>query len=163
MTGADLQQLIREFYLERVALLQRHVAVATSVPGYDANNAYQYLIAREETHLSWLQHALLDLGAPVPPEAAAPAVAVSGKGEAAARLLAAEDARFAVAFVDRWKDRVGTVTHARHRGMLKVILGETLEHKRFFEQTAEGRTDLLGLSLAINEHGGKVLGERWIE
>jgi hypothetical protein len=163
VTPADLQHLLREFYLERVALLQRHEAVARSVPGYDANNAYQYLIAREETHLSWLQHALLDLGAPVPSDPAPQAVSISGKGEAAARQLAAEDARFAVAFVDRWKDRVEAVTHARHRGMLKVILGETLEHKRFFEQTAEGRTDLLGISLAINEHSGTVLGERWIE
>jgi hypothetical protein len=163
VTPADLQQLLREFYLERVALLQRHEAVARSVPGYDANNAYQYLIAREETHLSWLQHALLDLGAPVPSDPAPQAVSLSGKGEAAARLLAAEDAHFAVAFVDRWRDRVEAVTHARHRGMLKVILGETLEHKRFFEQAAEGRTDLLGISLAINEHSGTVLGERWIE
>jgi len=163
VTPADLQALVREFYLERVALLQRHEAVARLVPGYDANNAYQYLIAREETHLSWLQHALLDLGAPVPPEPAPQAVTESGKGEAAARLLAAEDARFAVAFVDRWKDRVETVTHARHRGMLKVVLGETLEHQRFFAQAAEGRTDLLGLSLGINEHSGLVLGDRWVE
>lgn len=163
MTPPDLQTLLREFYLERVALLQRHEAVARSVPGYDANNAYQYLIAREETHLSWLQHALLDLGAPVPPEPAPASVAVTGKGEAAARDLAGEDARFATAFVERWRDRVETVTHARHRGMLKVILGESLEHKRFFEQTAEGRTDLLGVSLAINDHPGKVLGERWLE
>jgi hypothetical protein len=163
VTPAALQSLIHEFYLERVALLQRHESVAQSVPGYDANNAYQYLIAREETHLSWLQHALLDLGAPVPPEPAAQPVVVAGKGEAAARTLAAEDARFATAFVDRWRDRIETVTHARHRGMLKVILGETLEHRRFFEQTAEGRTDLLGLSLAINDHPGRVLDTRWIE
>lgn len=163
MTPADLQALIREFYLERVALLQRHEAVARLTPGYDANNAYQYLIAREETHLSWLQHALLDLGAPMPADPPAQPVTPAGKGADAARQLAAEDARFAGAFVERWQPRVEAVTHARHRGMLKVILGETLEHKRFFEQAADGRTDLLGTSLGINAHDGKVLGTRWIE
>ena len=39
------------------------------------------------------------------------------------------------------------VTHARHKGMLKVILGEMLEHKRLFEQAAAGRQDLIGTSL----------------
>ena len=34
--------------------------------------------------------------------------------------------------------------NARHRSMLRVILGETLEHKRFFDQALAGRTDLLG-------------------
>ena len=34
--------------------------------------------------------------------------------------------------------------NARHRSLLRVILGETLEHKRFFEQALAGRTDLLG-------------------
>jgi hypothetical protein len=163
VTPAELQSLIREFYLERVALLQRHEGVARHVPGYDANNAYQYLIAREQTHLSWLQHALLDLGAAIPPDPPPPAVQVSGTGESAARQLAAEDARFAGAFVERWSTRVDEVTHARHRGMLKVILGETREHQRFFEQAAEGRTDLLGTSLAVNPHPGSVLPDRWIE
>ncbi len=36
--------------------------------------------------------------------------------------------------------------------MLKVILGEMLEHKRLFEQAAAGRQDLIGKSLAINDH-----------
>ena len=50
-------------YLERVSLLMRHEDVAQVITDYDINNAYQYIIAREETHLSWLQHGLLDLGA----------------------------------------------------------------------------------------------------
>ena len=36
------------------------------------------------------------------------------------------------------------MTNARHKGMLKVVLGEMLEHKRLFEQAAEGRTDIIG-------------------
>ena len=56
-----------------------------------------------------------------------------------------------------------TVTNARHKGMLRVILGEMLEHKRLFEQASEGRTDIIGTPLPINERRGKVLDPRWIE
>src|SRR5207248_7621078 len=61
-------------------------------------------------------------------------------------LVLQEDARDAQAFVDRWGPRVEAMTNARHRGMLRVVLGETLEQKRFFEQALAGRTDLLGRS-----------------
>ena len=64
--------------------------------------------------------------------------------------LAAEDARANQQFVDAWKPKVETVTHARHKGMLKVILGEMLEHKRIFDQAASGREDLIGTHLSIN-------------
>ena len=52
---------------------------------------------------------------------------------------------------------VEVVTNARHKGMLKVILGEMLEHKRLFDQAAAGNKDLIGTSLAINRVG-QVLG-----
>jgi hypothetical protein len=56
------------------------------------------------------------------------------------------------------------MTHARHRGMLRVILGETLEQKRFFEQALAGRTDLLGRrSEQMGAPVGQVLPTRWIE
>ncbi len=42
------------------------------------------------------------------------------------------------------RPRVDEMTNARHAKMLRVILGETLEQKRFFEQALAGRTDLLG-------------------
>ena len=38
--------------------------------------------------------------------------------------------------------------------MLKVILGETLEHKRLFDQAAAGNRNLIGKSLEINDHSG---------
>lgn len=159
MSAPVLADLIRDFYLERVSLLMRHEGVAQVVPDYDINNAYQYIIAREETHLSWLQHALLDLGAPSPADPARTAVAaVKGDGWKA---LAAEDARANAQFVEKWKARVEEVSHARHKGMLKVILGEMLEHKRLFDQAAAGRQDLIGTSLAINDHSGIVMGSRW--
>jgi hypothetical protein len=43
--------------------------------------------------------------------------------------------------------------------MLKVILGEMLEHKRLFDQAA-GRQGLIGTSLAINDHSGAVMPVR---
>ena len=54
---------------------ERHVAVARYVTGYDFNNTYQYIIAREDVHLSWLEAAIAELGgAPdkVPPPQLAP-------------------------------------------------------------------------------------------
>jgi hypothetical protein len=77
--------------------------------------------------------------------------------------LAANDARGNVAFVTKWRDRIGQVTNARHKGMLGVVLGEMLEHRRLFEQASEGRTDIIGRALPINERRGKVLDTRWVE
>ena len=53
--------------------------------------------------------------------------------------------------------------NARHRSLLRVILGETLEHKRFFEQALAGRTDLLGRRADGAGTGGGVLPIRWVE
>jgi hypothetical protein len=47
VTPTELQTLIREFYLERLALLMQHEAAARFVTDYDVNNAYQYIINRE--------------------------------------------------------------------------------------------------------------------
>ena len=158
-TTAALSDLITEFLLARIALLMRHEDVAAFVTGYDINNAYQYIIAREQTHLSWLQHALLDLGAPLvkdPPRGPA----LTAKGDAW-KSLAAGDAGANAQFVEKWRPRVETVTNARHKGMLKVILGEMLEHKRLFDQAASGNKNLIGTSLEINDHPGAVMANRW--
>ena len=75
-----------------------------------------------------------------------------------------EDARAAQAFVDRWRPRVEAMTNARQRGMLQVVLAETLEQKRFFEQARAGQTDLLGRrSQRVGPRVGSVLPTRWIE
>jgi hypothetical protein len=163
VTPSELQALIREFYVERVALLTQHEAVARHISDYDVNNAYQYVIAREETHVSWLQHALLDLGAALPTDPAARDVKPAGKGKKAELDLIANDARDNQQFVNRWRERVDKVTNARHQGMLRVVLGEMLEHQRLFEQAAEGRTDITGTALPINERRGRVLDTRWVE
>jgi hypothetical protein len=162
VTPNDLQQLIRDFYMERVVLLQRHEASARFVADYDVNNAYQYIIAREETHVSWLLHALQDLGAALPTEPSAPSVH-AGKGKDLLRQLAGEDARGNGAFVKKWTPIVDGVSNARHRNMLKVILGEMLEHERIFAQAAEGRVDVIGRPLTGTERHGAVAQTRWIE
>ena len=46
--------------------------------------------------------------------------------------------------------------------MLKVILGENLEHARLFDQAEAGRKDLIGTSLAINDHPGEVMPVRFV-
>ena len=86
--------------------------------------------------------------------------ALSAKG-GAWKAFASEDARANAAFVEKWRPTIETVTHARHKGMLKVILGESMEHKRLFEQAAAGRQDLIGRSLEINDHSGDVMASRW--
>ena len=160
MSDATLADLIAAFYLERVGQLMRHEDVAQLVTDYDINNAYQYIIAREETHLSWLQHALLDLGAK-PVDDPARGATLSAKGDGW-KSLAADDARANTQFVDKWRPKVETVSNARQKGMLKVILGENLEHARLFEQAAAGRKDLIGTSLAINDHTGVVMPVRFV-
>ena len=77
--------------------------------------------------------------------------------------MSAIDGRDNQRFVEKWRDRVEQVTNARHRGMLRVILGEMLEHARLFEQAAQGRTDIIGTSLPMHTRRGTVLGTRWVE
>jgi len=163
VTPTDLQTLLREFYLDRLALLMRHESSARFVSDYDVNNAYQYVINREETHVSWVQQALLAIGQEIPKDPAVPDIKPSRKGNDAVLELASGDAQANQQFVDKWRSRVDKVTNARHKGMLGVVLGEMLEHQRLFAQASEGRTDIIGTALAINERRGKVIDRRWIE
>ena len=158
MTPTDLAPLLREFYSERLALLQRHVTSARGISTYDVNNAYQYVIAREETHVYWVHRAILDVGATVP-DVPGDAGAPSGSE----RDLASADAAANKAFVAKWTPKVADVTHARHRKMLQVVLGEMQEHQRLFQQAGEGRTDIIGVPVAGTERHGVVLGTRWVE
>ena len=163
----ELKKFLTDFAGERLALLQRHEAAARVVGHYDFNNTYQYVIAREETHLSWLRSALVELGGSLPentlplPTPEPPATKKAEPG--AYRDILAADAKFLGAFVARWRDRVETVTHARHRTMLRVILSESLEHQRLFEQAAAGFEDVLGRRSGGVARVGTVLPDRWQE
>jgi bacterioferritin (cytochrome b1) len=156
----DLLPLLQEFYRDKLSAVLQHTADARVVSDYDANNTYQYIINREETELSWVAQAIVELGGEVPTAAA------SQSERAAADMHAAveQDVREAQAFVDRWRPRIDAMSNARHRKMLNVILGEALEQKRFFEQALAGRHDLLGRRTEdVGPLVGKVLPTRWIE
>ena len=163
----ELRQLLTDFTAERLAILQRHEASARVVSHYDFNNTYQYVIAREETHIAWTQNALAEFGIALPAPTAALPIPDAPKGKklqpAAFRPILEEDARTLRAFVDRWRSRVEAMTHARHRTMLNVVLGESLEHVRLFEQGAAGDEDLLGRRTSLAERVGAVLPHRWME
>jgi len=159
----DLVTLLQEFYRDKLIMMLRHAAAARVVSQYDANNTYQYIINREETQLSWIAKAIQELGGTVGDGADAGRT-MSGKGTQVTRVTIEEDARDAQAFVERWRPRVEAMTHARHAKMLRVVLGEVLEAKRFFEQAVAGRTDLLGRRAdTLEPASGQVLPERWIE
>jgi hypothetical protein len=74
-----------------------------------------------------------------------------------------DDARTLAAFVERWRPRVAGMTHARHRTMLNVVLGESLEHQRLFGQAASGFEDLLGRRTSDAKRVGVVMPTRWQE
>ena len=160
----DLLALLQEFYRDKLDVLLRHEEGAKLVAEYDVNNAYQYIINRDEVQLTWLSAAITELGGAPDRRDDRPNRGASGRGAAAAHGILEEDARDAQAFVDRWRPRVEAMTNARHRGMLLVILGEMLEQERSFEQALAGRTDLLGRRPEkATPSAGEVLSTRWIE
>ena len=168
VTPDGLHQQLTAFAAERVALLERHEAGARVVSHYDFNNTYQYVISREETHLQWLEAALAEFGATLPGSNAAltvPEVAKSGKKDEVAQFrgILEDDARGLGSFAERWREKVDGVKHARHRLMLNVVLGESREHQRLFEQAAAGMEDVLGRRTGGVPRQGSVLPARWQE
>jgi Mn-containing catalase len=164
----ELLQLLTDLAAERVALIERHEAGARVVSHYDFNNTYQYVIAREETHLGWLGTALTELGAAMPKASAALPVPAVGKitkkvEPTAFKAILDDDARTLGAFVQKWRPQLDAITHARHRTMLNVVMGESLEHQRLFAQAAGGFEDLLGKRTGGVARVGGVLPARWQE
>jgi hypothetical protein len=160
----DILPLLQEFHREKLAMLLRHQAGARLVGQYDANNTYQYIVNREEAQLTWVGTAIRELGGAVADEEAEPVREAKGKAAVAAQAIFEEDGRDAQRFVDAWRPRVDAMDNARHAKMLRVILGETLEQKRFFDQALAGRQDLLGRRAEqMGPSYGEVLPSRWIE
>ena len=119
-------------------------------------------ISFEDAQVSWIRLAVEEAGAAVPADV--PALPVPGAGgRGAEQAVITDDSRLMQAFIERWTPRVQSMANARHRRMLQVILGETAEHKRFFDQMLEGRDDLLGRRHANVGTGGGVLSTRWVE
>ena len=161
MKSTEMLALLREFHRDKAALRHRHVSAARFVSDYDFNNTYQYIIAREDMHVRWLADAVLDLQGQlddsVPSDLQSP-----GKGAHAQRSILQGDSDAAQQFMEKWRPRIEALPNARHRTMLNVILGETLEHKRFFDLALAGRTDLLGRRADGAGTGGGVMGSRWV-
>jgi hypothetical protein len=156
-----LLPLLQEFYRDKLAAVARHLTAARVVGQYDFNNTYQYIINREETQLTWVAEAIAELGGTVDGAESAPSQAAGAGDERGAN---DQDIREAEAFVERWRPRIDQMSNARHRRMLNVILGETLEQKRFFEQARAGTIDLLGKRTDdVGPRIGRVLPGRWIE
>ena len=158
----ELLELLREFHRDKLAQYRRHVAAARQVGDYDFNNTYQYIIAREDMQVAWVADAITGMGGQLD-DVPEPRVTVSGTGEAAQRAVMAQDRDGAAAFLEKWRPRVEHMTHARHKSLLRVILGETLEHQRFFEQALAGRSDLLGRRADGAGTPGIVLPTRWVD
>jgi hypothetical protein len=159
----DLSLLV-EFHRDKLTLRERHVGVARVVSDYEFNNAYQYVINREDLHLSWIEAAIRDLDG-TPQDVPAVTIAPLGKRESFAPLVLQNGVDVG-AFVARWRPRVEDVVNARHRSMMQVVLGESLEQKRFFDQITAGRDDLLGRranGAGSPGTGDGVLGVRWLE
>lgn len=163
MTSSGLVSQLQEFFRDKLAERNRHVAGAELVQAYENNNAYQYIVNRDETQLAWLRQAIESLGAEVPSGVETAPPPREGKGDAAERAVIADDVRRTQAFHDKWKARAASLPHARHRRMLEVVLGEAMEQKRFFEQMLENREDVLGRRQAHFSTGGGVLATRWLE
>jgi hypothetical protein len=160
---AEILRWLVEAYREKAALRCRHEADAGAVGEYDANNTYQYVIAREDQHLRWLADAIQTLGGAVPDLPAAGGPLARATGEAATRAVARADAEALDAFVGIWRPRVAEVSNARHRLMLDLMLGEMMEQARLFHQASEGRVDLLGRRTGGERLPGAVLPTRWVE
>jgi hypothetical protein len=160
----DLAGLLQDFHRDKLAEFLRHQAGARHIRQYDLNNTYQYFLNRDDVHLSWVGAAIADLGELVQLPGAEPEIAVLENDPDKWRHVVEADARAAQVFVDRWRPRIEAMTNARHRGMLRVVLGEVLEQKRSFEQALAGELDLLGRRTAdVGARVGGVLPTRWIE
>jgi hypothetical protein len=160
VTPTELVALLQECYRERLGLVLRHQAVARHVGNLDVNNTYQYVVAREDTHLSWIRAAIEELGGVVADDDKEPVL--EARTPDAVTALLREDVGLAERFVQAWRPKIESVSNARHRSMLRVVLGETMEHKRFFEQAAAGREDLLGRRMDAGPRRGAVIDRRWV-
>ena len=159
MTPVELRAFLQDFYRETLELVLARQANARSIGAYDANNAYQQVLGRQDVHLRWVADAIADLGGTVGDLPSGEPTRREENNEPLQQLVE-HDAQAQRGFIARWQPRVIAVTNARHRKMLELILGEMNEHLRVFQQALEGRTDLLGRHADGKELSGHVLPGR---
>ena len=161
MKATELLQILTEIYRDRLTLRNRHVAAAAHIADYNVNNTYQYVINRADGHVRWLQDAMEEMGGK-PEELAMPELKPSGKGRDAERSVITGDRDGARGFVEKWAPRIDALPNARHKTMLRVMLGEVREQEQFFEHALAGREDLLGRRADGAGTGGGVMATRWV-
>jgi hypothetical protein len=161
VTSAELLEFVTAFYRDKLTLRNRHVAAARHVGDYNINNTYQYIVNRDDMHVRWLQDAISDLGG-TPEDQALPELKPEGKKDAVQRSMLTADRDAVTKFIERWTPQVDALPNARHRGLLRVILGESAEQHRFFEQGLAGRDDLLGRRADGAGTAGRVMHDRWV-
>ena len=161
MKATELLEFLREIYRDRHTLRNRNVAAAAHVADYNFNNTYQYVVNRADGHVRWLQDAIEEMGGK-PEEITSADLKVSGKGRDAERSLIQGDRDAARQFVEKWTPRIEELPNARHKTMLRIMLGEVREQERFFEQALAGREDLLGRRTDGAGTGGGVMPTRWV-
>ena len=66
VTPPELLSLLQDFYRETLDLVQARQVNARSVTEYNANNAYQQVLGRQDVHLQWLSDAIDALGGAAP-------------------------------------------------------------------------------------------------
>ena len=162
MNAAELLEFLTAVYVDKLTMRNRHVAAAGFVGDYNVNNTYQYIVNRDDTHVRWLQDAIVDAGG-TPEELAVPDLQPQGKAAEAQRSVITADRDAAKKFIERWTPKVETLPNARHRTMLRVLIGEVAEQVRFFEQALSGRDDLLGRRADGAGTGDGVMKTRWVE
>ena len=151
MTPGDLLALLQQLYRDTAELVMARQTAARGVTDYNINNAYQQVLGRQDVHLRWLADAIEGLGG----ASAAPLELANGDSQGSRRdqkSLVESDQQAQRALLDRWTQNVATVTNARQRKMLDLILGEMAEHLHVFQHAVDGRDDLLG-----RHSDGKVL------
>ena len=158
VTPAELLTFLSDFYRETLDLFNGRQAVARSVAAYDGNNAYQQVIGRQEVHLQWLADAINALGGTL--SELSPAEPAAKSARDADKSLIEADVHRQKALIDRWTPLIVTVTNARMRKVLHLIMGEMKEHLRLLQQASEGRTDLLGRHSDGKILRGEVLATR---
>ena len=164
-TQNDDLPLLIELHKDKLTARQRHIAVAKLVTDYEFNNAYQYVINREDTHLQWLEAAIAKLGG-TPSTVPEPSVdGVWAKPNSNERFMprVSEDSKAAADFVAKWRPKAAGIHSDRDRKLAGVIIGETLEQKRFFDQMLAGQDDLLGRRMKGASTGDGVMPVRWVE
>ena len=109
------------------------------VADYEFNNAYQYVIGREEHHLQWVRKAIEDLGATA--EMSITALAVpAGKGKKREDAVLQDDVRHQQAFIDKQAFQCGFCTPGMIVGGVALLTQNPDASEEDIRRSLDGQT-----------------------